>query len=141
MIQSSLYRLGSGDAHVPALAPLVALAFLGTGLVLAGAAVGAGVAYAARRAALAKILAGGALAVASVYATLLVAAALLSRDRTLSPGERKYFCEMDCHLAYDVTAAADAGPGRRAVTLRTWFDPTTIAPFRGNGPLAPGPRT
>ena len=27
------------------------------------------------------------------------------------PGERKYFCEMDCHIAYDVTSAD--GPGRR----------------------------
>src|SRR5262245_29966478 len=99
MLQSALLALRSADAHVPTLAPLGALAFLATGLVLVGAAVGAGVAYAAGRAALARILGGGALAVASVYATLLVAAALLSRDRTLSPGERKYFCEMDCHLA------------------------------------------
>src|SRR5262245_30111157 len=124
MLQSALLALRSADAHVPALAPLVALAFLATGLVLVGAAVGSGAACAAGRAAPSKVLGGGALAVASVYAPFLVAAALLSRDRTLSPGERKYFCEMDCHLAYDVTAAADAGIGRRAVTLRTWFDPT-----------------
>jgi len=67
-------------------------------------------------------------------------AALLSRDRTLEPGERKYFCEMDCHLAYSVAAAPAAIGNHRTVTVRTWFDPDTISSFRGNGPLTPNPR-
>jgi len=142
MMQSSLHMLleAAGDARMPALAPLVVLAFLGTGFLLACAVVGAGVAYAARRAGLAKRLAGVGLAVAVVYATVLAGTALLSRNRTLAAGERKYFCEIDCHLAYDVVALDAAEKGGRAVTLRTWFDPTTTAPWRGNGPLAPGPR-
>jgi len=40
-----------------------------------------------------------------------------------------------------VTAAERVGPLGQAVTLRTWFDPATIAPFRGDAPLSPGPRT
>jgi hypothetical protein len=78
--------------------------------------------------------------VATVYAALLLGAAALSRDRTLAPGERKYFCEMDCHLAYDVTSSEATDAGLQAVTLRTWFDPGTISSFRGNGPYFPAPR-
>ena len=76
-----------------------------------------------------------------MYGTLLVGAAFLSRERTLHPGEKKYFCEMDCHLAYSVVATAEPGRGLRAVTVQTWFDPSTIASFRGNAPLTPNPRT
>jgi hypothetical protein len=141
MMQSSLSTVALLDAYSPPLAPLVALAFLGTAFLLVCAAVGAGVAFAARRRGLAKVLGGAGLAVAVVYATVLLGAGLLSRNRTLVPGERKYFCEMDCHVAYDVTASAAPDAGTRAVTLRTWFDPSTIASFRGNGPLTPNPRT
>jgi hypothetical protein len=141
MMQSSLLAIVILDAYTPALAPLVALAFLGAGFLLVCAAVGSGVAFAARRVRLARALGGAGLAVAVVYATLLVGAGLLSRDRTLAPGERKYFCEMDCHIAYAVTAVEAPDARTRAVTVRTWFDPGTIASFRGNGPLAPGPRT
>lgn len=139
MIQSSLSLL-TADAAMPSLAPLVALAFLGTGFLLVCAAVGSGIAYAARRVGPAKALAASGLAVGAVYAAILAGAAVLSRDRTLEPGERKYFCELDCHLAYDVTASEAPRAGLQAVTLRTWFDPGTISAFRGNGPYAPSPR-
>jgi hypothetical protein len=140
MLQSSLPATVLRDAFVPALSPLVALALLGSGFLLVCCAVGAGIASAARRTRLAKLLAGGGLAVAVVYATFLAGASLLSRERLLESGERKYFCEMDCHIAYDVVAADVPDAGTRAVTLRTWFDPSTIASFRGNAPLLPGPR-
>jgi hypothetical protein len=140
MIQSSLLIVGTLDVYMPALSPLVALAFLGAGLLVVCAIIGAGVAFAARRAGLARLLGGAGLAVAVVYGTLLVGAALFSRERTLGKGERKYFCEMDCHIAYEVTAAEAPDAKTRAVTLWTWFDPSTIASFRGNAPLAPGPR-
>src|SRR4029077_10256126 len=90
---------------------------------------------------LAKWLTIGALAIAAAYAVLLFGAALFSRDRTLAPGERKYFCEMDCHIAYDVTSATAPDATTRVVTVRSWFDPGTIAAFRGDGPLTPNPRT
>ncbi|HKD16378.1 MAG TPA: hypothetical protein VKG23_00825 [Thermoanaerobaculia bacterium] len=140
MLQSSL-QLATMDAFVPSLSPLVALAFLGAGFVIVVGTVAAGIAFAARRVRLAQWIAGAALAVAVGYGAFLVGASLVSRDRTLTPGERKYFCEIDCHIAYDVTSAEPAGAGGRAVTLRTWFDPSTIAPFRGDAPLSPGPRT
>ena len=139
MLQSTLSR--AADAFVPSLAPFVILALLGTAFLLVCAALGAGVAAAARRFRLAKGIGGAGLAVAAGYAALLFGAALLSRERTLAPGEKKYFCEIDCHLAYDVTAAAAPDPATRVVTVRTWFDPSTIASFRGNGPLSPNPRT
>jgi len=140
MMQSSL-SLALTDGYVPSLAPLVALAFLGAGFVLVVAAVSAGIAFAARRVRLAWWLGGAALVIALGYAVLLVGASVASRDRTLRPGERKYFCETDCHIAYDVTSSESAGDRGRAITLRTWFDPSTIAPFRGDAPLSPGPRT
>ena len=139
MLQSSL-SLAFMDAFVPELAPLVALAFLGVGFVLVVGTVSAGIAFAARRIRLAQWIGAAVLAVAAGYAVLLVGASVVSRDRTLVPGERKYFCEIDCHIAYDVTSAEPAGDRGRAVTLRTWFDPSTIAPFRGDAPLSPGPR-
>src|ERR1700730_2067078 len=97
------------DAFMPPVAPLVLLAFLGAGFLIFCSAVAAAVALALRRVGLAKILGGTALAVAVVYGTLLVGAAFLSRERTLHPGEKKYFCEMDCHLAYSVVATAEPG--------------------------------
>ena len=141
MLQSSLSPALMMDAFVPDLAPLVALAFLGAGFLLVVTVVSAGIAFAARRVRLAQWLGGAALSVAVGYAVLLVGASLVSHDRTLTAGERKYFCEIDCHIAYDVTSSEPAGDRGRAITLRTWFDPSTIAPFRGNGPLSPGPRT
>lgn len=139
MLQSTLSY--AADAFVPSLAPLVILALLGSAFLLVCAAVGAGVAAAARRFPLAKGIGGAGLAVAAGYAVLLFGAALFSRERTLAPGEKKYFCEIDCHLAYDVAAAAAPDPATRVVTVRTWFDPSTIASFRGNAPLRPNPRT
>ena len=140
MIQRTL-QLVSADAYVPSLAPLVILVFLGAVFLLACAAIGSGVAAAARRFSLAKGIGAAGLAVGVVYATVLAGVGLVSRERTLSPGERKYFCEMDCHLAYDVVAIEAPDPAIRIVTVRTWFDPATIAAFRGNGPLRPNPRT
>lgn len=140
MMQSSLRILGlAGDAYVPRFAPVVLLAFLGAGFALSVCGVGAAVALAAGRRSLARLLGGAALAVASGYATALVVSSLLSPGRTLASGEKKYFCEIDCHLAYSVARSAREG-GALAVTVRTWFDPSTTASFRGDAPLTPNPR-
>jgi hypothetical protein len=138
MMQSALAL--TLDVRTPPLAPLVVLAFLGAGALVVGSAVGGAIALAARRRGLAKILLAGGLAVVLVYGALLLGVALLSRDRVLKTGEKKYFCEMDCHLAYSVVAAASPRQGARAFTVRTWFDPSTIASFRGNSPLSPNAR-
>jgi hypothetical protein len=128
------------DVYGPALAPLVMLALLGTAFTLVCTVLGAAISAAMRRFGLAKWLGICAIAVGAAYAAVLLGAALLSREKTLAQGERKYFCEMDCHVAYDVTAAAAPDGTTRVVTVRTWFDPSTIASFRGNGPLTPNPR-
>jgi hypothetical protein len=136
MLQSTLAL----DAFVPPLAPVVVLAFLGAGGFTAAAAVGGAVALSFRRFRLARWIFGASLAVAAGYGALLLGVALQSRERTLLPGEKKYFCEIDCHLAYSIAGAEPAGPGALAVTVTTWFDPSTIAPFRGDAPLTPNPR-
>jgi hypothetical protein len=128
------------DVFVPPFSPAVVLAFLGAGALISVAAVGTALALAGRHFFLAKLLVGAGLGVAAVYAALLFGAALFSRERTLTPGEKKYFCEIDCHLAYSIAGTASPGPGRRAVTITTWFDPSTIASFRGNALLTPNPR-
>ncbi|HEY3202298.1 MAG TPA: hypothetical protein VGL03_01435 [Thermoanaerobaculia bacterium] len=128
------------DAKVPELAPLVLLAFLGAGLLIFCSLVGTAIALAAQRFGLAKLLGAGGLAVAVIYGTLLLGAALISEERTLRPNEKKYFCEMDCHVAYSIEDAV-ADDTHPVITVRTWFDPSTIASFRGNAPLTPNPRT
>ena len=81
---------------------------------------------------------------AVVYFSLLFGFSLASREVTLAAGEEKYFCEVDCHLAYSVQASREEiQSGQRAlrVTLQTRFDETTISPQRPkDAPLAPNAR-
>jgi hypothetical protein len=73
-----------------------------------------------------------------VYAGLLLAFSLFSRECTLARGEEKYFCELDCHLAYSVqrvehakTIGDTTAKGEfYIVTVRTRFDENTTAPWR-----------
>lgn len=82
------------------------------------------------------------------YGATLAAFSISSREYTLNPGQEKYFCEIDCHLAYSVPSvelAADVNKVHARgvfyiVTLRTRFDETTISEHRGDGPLQPSPR-
>lgn len=89
----------------------------------------------------------------AAYGTTLLAASMASRDHLLSTGEEKYFCEIDCHLAYSVAGVertkiltasprdASASGEFYVVTVRTRFDERTISPHRGDSPLTPSPRT
>jgi len=137
---------------VPPYAPFVALAFLGTGfLILVGSAT-ALFGLLAKRRALAVGGAAGAATVALLYGAAWLVASLASPERILHAGERKYFCEIDCHLAYSVEhveRAASLGAGAPKpskgefviVTLKTWFDPSTISPRRPlDAPLWPNAR-
>ncbi|MGH9399579.1 MAG: hypothetical protein ACRD00_04365 [Thermoanaerobaculia bacterium] len=140
------------DVRMPEFAPFAVLAFLGTGLLVFGALVGGAIALVFRKLRIARWIAAGGLLVVGGYAALLLASSFLSRDKTLRPGGKKYFCEIDCHLAYSVLGASTAKVlGRQpqlvaasgtyqVVTVRTWFDETTIASFRGYAPLTPNPR-
>jgi hypothetical protein len=80
----------------------------------------------------------------AIYLALLVGFSASSRNQTLALGQEKYFCEIDCHLAYavvDVKTNADATSLDYVVTLRTRFDETTISPSRPkDAPLTPSPR-
>ena len=87
----------------------------------------------------ATLAAGTAAAVAGAYvAALLAVGATRGGDRVLPPGRAKVFCEIDCHLAYSIVRARH--DGRLLVTVRTYFDERTIAPWRGPAPLTPNPR-
>lgn len=101
---------------------------------------------------LARKVAIAALALLAAYSTALLATSFASHDWTLAPGEQKYFCEVDCHLAYSVTnvekaKSLNAGGNTinaqgtfYVVTVRTWFDERTISPHRGDAPLEPSPK-
>jgi hypothetical protein len=87
-----------------------------------------------------------------VYGMALLGASAASREWALSPGEEKYFCEIDCHLAYSVTGVqkvqtVGTGANQKSangtffiVSLQTRFDEHTISSHRGDSPLAPSPR-
>ncbi len=138
--------------NVPPQAPLVTLAFLAAALLIAAGLAGALFGALSKRSRL--VVRGAALAgvVAGAYLIVWTGASLASRETLLATGETKYFCEIDCHLAYSVTgveqvAALGAGGPAPAtgsflvVTLRTWFDPATISPRRPlDAPLWPNPR-
>ncbi|MFQ5723812.1 MAG: hypothetical protein ACE5G6_04910, partial [Terriglobia bacterium] len=126
-------------AFTPPLSPLVFLAFLGTAaaLFLAGAAVV--VLLLRRRFELARKVLWGGLLWAGLYIVVLLGFSFLSREKTLAAGEWKYFCEVDCHLAYslvDVTTSKTLGEPPNQVTaqgtfyvvnVKMWFDEKTIS--------------
>ncbi len=143
---AALGTLTGASSFVPANPALAVLAFLAA---VAGLLAGAGgfvVCIALRRKTLARRIASITLAGASIYLAGLFATGIASRDQALPPGARKYFCEIDCHLAYRVlpespaAGAARCRDGLRVVRVETWFDPSTVATFRGNAPLTPNPR-
>jgi hypothetical protein len=99
----------------------------------------------AKIAAAATVLAGG-------YVLVLLGASFASQTWALGPDEEKYFCEVDCHIAYSVTGVtqsktlgADANIATASgtfyvVKVRTRFDERTISSHRGDAPLVPSPR-
>jgi hypothetical protein len=95
---------------------------------------------------------GGMLAIAAGYFILLTGVSFASSEKVLPDGGWKYFCEIDCHLAYSLVGAqttAALGPEMQQLSARgefvivrvkTWFDEQTISAHRGNGPLTPNRR-
>jgi hypothetical protein len=127
---------------------LQVLSFLAT-IGVVGIGVLATVAFAiAARPRIARLTMGFTLAAVAAYGVALVSAGALSREHVLGPSESKVFCEIDCHLAYSVprTRLTPTIGGARArgtfyvVSVRTYFDEHTIAPWRGDGQLWPNPR-
>ena len=126
-------------------APLAVLAFLAAagGLFLALAS--AAIAWFARKPKLARtcllVVSSGAV----VYLGLILGFSLASRPHILPRAQEKYFCEIDCHLAYsllEVKTEPAAGATHYLITIRTRFDETTTSPTRPkDAPLTPSPRT
>src|SRR5207245_4289793 len=137
---------------MPHFAPVVVLLFLGT-LLLMGISFLV-LFYGAVRcsAFFAKLGAGAAVTIAVGYLLLLSGVSFASSEETLPPGGWKYFCEIDCHLAYSMAGAqtaASVGPEMQQVSahgkfvivrVKTWFDERTISAHRGNGRLTPNRR-
>ena len=93
-------------AFMPPFAPLVVLMFLGT--CFAVVVISLGVVYGLVRGKYTFVKYGLVLTAvgAGLYAALLLVVSLLSHERVLAPGEQKYFCEVDCHVAYSVVGIA-----------------------------------
>jgi hypothetical protein len=139
-------------AETPRYAHLIAVLFLGTGFVIFVCMVVAIVAAFRKAGKVARFAASGAVLVGIGYTALLLGVALTTGDKTLPPGNWKYFCEADCHIAYSVNSVQEAstlGPKEKPMTargrfivvrLKTWFDQNSIAPFRGDSSLTPNPR-
>ena len=126
-------------------APLSALAFLGSAAVLLVlVALGIGFWLYRRTKPLKAVAVVGGVWIAS-YAAALLLFSVASLRVVVPRGQEKYFCELDCHLAYSVVGArfepTQDGAGRYIVELQTRFDPTTIGPMRGDAPLSPNPRS
>jgi hypothetical protein len=140
------------NTNVNLSAPLGALGLLGACLVLAVLGLVALHALVVRRYGRAWVSLAALAAVSVVYLGVVLVFSLASGERILARGEEKYFCELDCHLAYSVAGvrrAKSLGAGRDTstaggefyvVTLKTRFDETTTSVNRGDGELYPNPR-
>jgi hypothetical protein len=122
-------------------APLAVLGFLSAGAALFLALASVVIFWFARKPKFARISAVVIGAVAVTYFALLFGFSAGSHSTTLARGQEKYFCEIDCHLAYSIVDTNAQSDGRYIVTLRTRFDETTTSPQRPkDAPLTPSPR-
>jgi hypothetical protein len=137
---------------MPHFAPVVVLLFLGA-VLLIGASFLILCYGAVRRSSFFVKLGGGAtLTIAAGYFILMTGISFASSEKVLPAGGWKYFCEIDCHIAYSLIGAQTAAalgpemqqvyPGGEFVIIRvrTWFDERTISAHRGNGALTPNAR-
>ena len=78
---------------------------------------------------------------AGIYSVLLLTFSAASHETVLAPGQEKYFCEIDCHLAYSILDVKLQPDGPTLITLRTRFDESTTSPTRPkDATLTPSPR-
>jgi len=135
-----MYTNGNFEAH------MAALCFLGTAGLSLVLLVATLVLFCTRRR-WAKYTLGAVAVLLAGYAAMLAFFSFASYDRTAKRGDEKFFCALDCHIAYsvqnvervksigDLTAQGEFV----VVTVRSHFDERTIAPWRGNGALTPDP--
>jgi hypothetical protein len=125
-------------------APLAVMGFLAAAVGLFLAVASILIFWFARKPKFARIAAIALGTGAAVYFALLFGFSAGSRAITLARGQEKYFCEIDCHLAYsitDVKMQSDSASNHYVIRLRTRFDETTTSPSRPkDAPLTPSPR-
>jgi len=122
-------------------APLAVVGFLAAIGILFLAIASILIFWFARKPKFARLAARAVGVVAAVYFALLLGFSASSRETALARGQEKYFCEIDCHLAYSVVDVNAQPDGPYIVTLRTRFDETTTSPNRPkDAPLTPSPR-
>lgn len=135
-----MYTNGNFEAH------MAALCFLGTvGLSIALAVATIVLLFVRRKWSAYTLLAIPVLLAG--YAAVLAFFSWASYDRTVARGDEKFFCALDCHIAYSVQSVermkaigdTTARGEFIVVTVRSHFDERTIAPWRGNAPLTPAP--
>ncbi len=139
------------NTNVNLLAPIGALALVGTGFLLFVAALILIQSLIAHRKGRAKIVLLAMVVIAGAYLAATFIFSLASHENVLARGEEKHFCEIDCHLAYSIVNTQQSktlgNPPNQTthgsytiVTIKTRFDETTISPRRGNGLLYPNSR-
>jgi hypothetical protein len=89
---------------------------------------------------IARLTAVSGASVFGLYAALLLTMSVSSRTTTLPPGQLKFFCEIDCHVAFDLSSEPVRAGDTVRLTLRERFRRETISDRRGDAPLSPGTR-
>jgi hypothetical protein len=92
---------------MPEHAALSVLTFFGTAFLLALTILVLLLAFWKTRTRVALGAAAFGLVLLSGYLTVLLGVSLTSHEKLLAPGERKYFCEVDCHIAYSVVSVEE----------------------------------
>jgi hypothetical protein len=122
-------------------APLAVLGFLATAGILFAAIAAALIFWFARKPKHARRSALTLAIAAIIYFALLLTFSAASHETVLAHGQEKYFCEIDCHLAYSILDVQPQPTGHTVITLRTRFDESTTSPNRPkDAPLTPSPR-
>src|SRR6202043_2628108 len=107
--KTSQFCSSKGDQmeFMPEHAPMVVMAFLGTLALLGVLALILVFAIWARKKWIGIGTVAFGLALVCGYALVLVGVSLASHEKLLAPGERKYFCEIDCHIAYSIAGVEE----------------------------------
>jgi hypothetical protein len=122
-------------------APLAVLGFVGACCISVFAVSAVLVFWFAGKPKFVRITASTIAVLASIYLSLLLGFSASSHEIALARGQEKYFCEIDCHLAYAVVDVKTSPAGRCVITLRTRFDEATTSPSRPkDATLRPSPR-
>jgi hypothetical protein len=136
-----VYRNVNLDAH------LAALLFLGASFSLLILLLASLLFYFSRRHWVRRSL-WAAAGLIALYVVAVIAFSAFSHERILAMGQEKYFCELDCHVAYSIQNVQRmkqigntvANGEYYVVTMRSRFDETTTAPWRPHDrPVTPNP--